>query len=107
MQKWMCVFLCGSAALAQTGYRPITIGVKAGVPINDPFRSAAPRAIDFNAGRYTVGGEVECNLPRALGVELDALYRPLDLNATTLDRLSLSRISANAWEFPLLLKIRP
>jgi hypothetical protein len=103
------VFLiCGVTASGQVGYRPITFGVKGGVPVTDAFHPGSP-SFGFDTKRYTVGPTVEFNIPVGLAVEIDALYKRLsfDSNSVTLPSGFFARTIANSWEFPLLLKIRP
>ena len=111
------ILLAGAAsAFAQ----PVTFGVRAGEPLTDfvstvqsqNFIGALGRMVDFtsNTRPYVLGATVEVRLPAGLGLELDALYRRLnysgaDVTSTT-QVSAISSTSANAWEFPLLLKYR-
>jgi opacity protein-like surface antigen len=116
--KPLLVFLIGaSAALAQ----PLSIGVKGGIPLSD-FLDASKSVISGSSftqttayqqitKRYIAGPTVELRLPAGFSIELDALYRHLNYSGqnTTSGITTTSRsttASANAWEFPLLLKYR-
>jgi hypothetical protein len=66
-----------------------------------------------NTRPYILGPTVELRLPAGLGIELDALYRRTNYSGTGVATNALNAItttisstSANAWEFPLLLKYR-
>jgi len=80
-------------ALAQ-----LSVGVKAGVPLNDVYVNSGqgiiPRVGTTN--RFLIGPEVDLNLPFHLGVEFDALYRHYSLDGS----------GVNEWDFPILLKYR-
>jgi opacity protein-like surface antigen len=88
----------------------ISFGVKAGVPFTDAFKTAQSGDLGYvsDTKRYTVGPTVEVNLPFGLGIELDALYRRLNYEAseagTGTDPFVRRTVTANAWDFPLLLK---
>lgn len=93
-------------------------GVKIGVPLTDYFDvgrfGTLHRGGDYATAirRYTVGPAVEFRLIRSLGVELDALYRRAGYDASTYlvgvgtYTSSNFHVSANSWDFPLLLKSR-
>ena len=74
------------------GAQFLSVGLKAGVPLNDAFSNDGFPGSDTK--RYIIGPEVEVRLPFRLGVEFDALYR----------RYSVSGTSASEWQFPILLK---
>ena len=76
----------------------ISVGVKAGVPLNDAYVNAGQGQFPQfgTTNRYLIGPEVDINLPFHLGVEADALYR----------RYKLGGSGVNEWEFPILLKYR-
>ena len=80
-------------ALAQ-----ISIGVKAGVPLNDAYINSGQGVIPRvgTTDRFLIGPEVGVNLPFHLGVEFDALYR----------HYSLGGSGVSEWDFPILLKYR-
>lgn len=88
-----------------------SVGVKGGVPLTDAFHTARNSSLSFfsPAKLYTVGPTVEVHLPFSLAVELDALYRRLNYGSTSfLDHGATAgtRVTGNAWDFPLLLKRR-
>jgi outer membrane protein with beta-barrel domain len=80
-------------ALAQ-----LSVGVKAGVPLNDAYVNAGQGQFPRfgTTDRYLIGPEVDLNLPFHLGVEADALFR----------RYRLGGSGVNEWDFPILLKYR-
>lgn len=109
MKRLLVVLLFPMCAAFPSGL--FSFGVKGGVPLTDAFDTATTDQFGYisNTERYTVGPELDLNLPFGLGVEVDALYRKLgyDLNSNT-GTSAFSRVttSADAWDFPLLLKLR-
>ena len=93
--------LTACAAFSQ----PFGAGIKAGVPFTDFFNTAQNGQLQYltTTNRYIIGVFGELRLPFGLGVEVDALYRHLNYNASGTTVLSAT---GNAWEFPLLLKYR-
>jgi hypothetical protein len=115
--KPLLVFLIGAAAaLAQ----PLTFGVKGGAPLSDFLDAASieagggsfSRSLAYQAAtkRYIVGPTVELRLPAGFSIELDALYRRMNYTGQTGSvysaTITSSSATANAWEFPLLLKYK-
>jgi len=118
--RLLLLSLVGAAsALAQ----PVTFGVRVGEPLTDfvstvqnqNIAGALGQLADFrsNTRPYVLGATVEVRLPASFGLELDALYRRLNYSGTSLATTGLNTTtttinstSANAWEFPLLLKYR-
>jgi len=93
---------------------PFSIGVKGGVSLTDAFpdhtdtsRGATQRTYS-DAKDYIVGPMVELRLPFGLGVEADALYRPLSYAAQLSSSAGTSSTSERvaSWEFPILAKYR-
>jgi hypothetical protein len=89
------------------------IGAKGGTPISSSVSSAVAGGrggsglSTLNVRRYTVGPTFEVALPFGFRFEADALYKRLDRTdhrflAPTFG--TITRHSANTWEFPLLLK---
>ena len=101
------VFLC--LALAGASFaQPVSIGVKAGVPLTD-FVDAVKgdhSAYFTNTKRYTVGATVELHLPARFSIEIDALYKRFgfDGQSESAGSTTLTRTRGNSWEFPLLAK---
>jgi hypothetical protein len=93
---------------------PFSLGVKGGVALTDAF----PDHTDTSGGSaqstysdskdYIVGPMVELRLPFGLGVEADALYRPLHLTTQTegLGHALFTSSTTSSWEFPILAKYR-
>lgn len=105
----MLVF--ASQALAQR----FSFGLKGGTPLSDASRSAliggrsgyGPWSLSTR--RYTVGGTVEVAVALGLRVEVDALYKRTDTTQSAFFGPtfgSITRLAANSWEFPMLLKYR-
>lgn len=92
----------------------LSIGVTGGIGLTDAFvdQTAGNSNGGFHlysgAKDYLVGPAIEVRLPFHLGVELDALYRPLHLTDATFSFIGpppINRISQGTiatWEFPLL-----
>lgn len=97
-----------SAGAAFSG--PLSLGVKAGVPLTDFFSTVQSPNFGFNSNtkRYIVGPTVELHLPAGFSLELDALYRRFNYESSgsILDVITNNRTTGNAWEFPLLLKYK-
>ena len=108
-----------ASALAQ----PVTFGVRAGMPLTDFISTVQTQRVEgllgifpgfqSNTRPYVFGPSIELRLPAGLGIELDALYRRTNYSGTSVANNGLNVItttvtsaSANAWEFPLLLKYR-
>jgi opacity protein-like surface antigen len=106
MKPLLLLVLAAASAWPQA----LSVGVKAGVPLTDFFKTVTSPRFGFNADtkRYIIGPTVELRLPFGLAVEFDALYRRLNYegSGTILDVLTNNRTTGNAWEFPLLLKYR-
>ena len=114
----LSVFCITSFAGGQAfGQFPLSIGVKGGVGITDAISDKTFLGVDtlthvFSSSKdYVVGPMIELRLPWHLGIELDALYRPLHLTNTT--RIAVGQGTtitlngtANSWEFPVLAKYR-
>jgi outer membrane receptor protein involved in Fe transport len=86
----------------------ISLGVKAGGRLGDDIATSHDSATS-ESKRYTAGPMVEFGLPLGLSVEADALYQRQGYRSTygSFAGTSFSRVSANAWEVPVLLKYRP
>ncbi len=108
MKKLLLGLLFPTALAFPAG--PISIGVKGGVPLNDAFNTVTTGRISYltNTKRYTIGPELDINLPLGLAVEVDALYRRLNFESTgnEVDVFVRRATTANAWDIPLLLKWR-
>ena len=111
MRPLLLLVLGATSAFSQ----PFSFGVKGGVPLTD-FIDAATSTNQTNGifgfathtNRYIVGATGELRLPFGLGVEVDALYRHLDYQSSlqTSTTTTSSSTTANAFEFPVLVKYR-
>lgn len=106
------VFVFSTASFAQI-WGPLSVGVKAGIPITDAFsnRSLGPNQSFYsNSQNYILGPSIELRLPFHVSAEFDALYRPLTFGASTASVvngspvLSTSSTTLSSWEFPLMFK---
>jgi hypothetical protein len=93
----------------------LSIGVKGGGSLTDAFSDRTVMGIDTSthyfagARDYIVGPTAELRLPFHLAVEMDALYRQMNLTiANTIfpSTTSTTSWSTHAWEFPILAKYR-
>ena len=91
-------------ALAQ----PVSIGVKAGVPITDAFETFRGNSSAYatNTKRYLAGPAIQFNLPAGFSIEVDALYKRLgyQYDQSLANGTIYARTVANSWEFPGLVK---
>jgi Outer membrane protein beta-barrel domain len=106
------LFVFSTASFAQI-LGPVSIGVKAGIPITDAFYNTTlspGQSLYSNSQNYILGPSIELRLPYRASVEFDALYRPLTFGTSTATvvngRPVLSRTSTDlsSWEFPVLFK---
>jgi hypothetical protein len=100
----LALVIAAPAAFSQL----LSVGVKAGVPFTDAFNTGVGALSNFTSEdrRYTFGGTAELNLPFGLGVEFDALYKRLGYQETLVDSGLERSVTANAWDFPVLLKVK-
>ena len=87
----------------------IDFGIKAGVPVTDPFvvndQASGLTNYTLKTQRYTFGPTLELHLPYSLAVEGDALYKPLRYVSYPFGFDSFSgTTTAESWEFPVLVK---
>ncbi len=97
------LLLLSSTVFAQS----VSVGIKGGVPLTDAFSDAqygSAGRFFSDSKRYVIGAMVELRLPLGLGIEGDALYRPLGLSRSTFG--SVSSLDVSSWEFPVLGKYR-
>ncbi len=106
MRLAMLAALCAVCASGQS----LSLGVKAGTPLNNAFRTRSSFGYFADRQSYTVGPMAELHLPFRLSVELDALYKPLEYGSETttgespnVEFTSMST-TGRSLEFPLLLK---
>ena len=110
MHALLVVFSLFVLAAAPVRADLFTVGIKGGVPITDAFHTARSGSLNFFSGadQYTVGPTIEIDLPVILAIEFDALYRRLNYGSDSINPggTTATRVTGNAWEFPLLLKSR-
>ena len=103
----LLLLLAGAAAAFP---QAVSFGVKGGVPLTDFFSAVQQQNFNFNTApnRYIIGPTLEIGLLAGFRFEVDALYRHLNYSsqAQLVDALQSTQTTANAWEFPLLLKWR-
>ncbi len=95
------LFLLCPAAFGQL----FSFGVRGGVPLTGAYSSGDSIQVTSGPVGYLVGPMVELHLPFGLGVEADAMYRPveglLQLSQNTFESYSSG---SGSWEFPILAK---
>src|ERR1700745_2882468 len=82
---FLTIFVFSTASFAQI-LGPVSVGVKAGIPITDAFSSTTlspSQKLYSSSQNYILGPSVELRLPYRLSVEFDALYRPLTFGTST------------------------
>src|SRR5579871_6840868 len=94
-----------------------SVGVKAGVPMTDPFSDATFSGVT-NGGtirsfsdskKFLIGPMVELHLPLGFSVNADALYRPLQLvQVTGLPNVTATQVSTDysSWEVTPVVRYR-
>jgi hypothetical protein len=89
------LFLAAGLSSLPASAQFLSVGVKAGVPLNDAFDNGdVGNLFSTTTNRYIIGPQVEIRLPFHFGVEGDALYR----------HYVVSGKGASEWQFPILLK---
>lgn len=105
-------FVFSAASFAQI-LGPVSLGVKAGVPITDVFHSLSPtpdQSFYSSSKNYILGPSIEVRLPHRTSVEFDALYRPLTFGTSLASVINGSPVMSTVstelsnWEFPLMFK---
>jgi hypothetical protein len=106
MRSLLLFVVAAACAPAQ----PFSVGVKAGVPLTDFVNTARNGNFGYltRTNRYIIGAQAELRLPAGFGIEVDALYRRLNYSGSgTLSGVGTSLdTTANAFEFPMLVKYR-
>ncbi|HEX4229245.1 MAG TPA: outer membrane beta-barrel protein [Bryobacteraceae bacterium] len=106
------------------GYAQVQVhfGVDAGVPITDTLPSSSTSTVsgaDYSLNRFNsvtkrllIGPSLRLDLPKGLGLELDAIYQRVNYDSTILSSYpeipsfykSFEAMTANRWQFPLLVQ---
>ncbi len=109
MRTLLLFVLAAGGALAQ----PLSLGVKAGVPLNNAFKIADASTYLSDRQPYVIGPMAELHLPFRLSVEFDALYRRVKYSSESVSGSEPSvplgtsmTTKGRSFEFPLLLKYR-
>ena len=93
---------------------PLSFGIKGGVPLTDSLANTAESSPGFTVNSYSasknyvVGPMVELRLPFHLGIEADALYRPISVveSSNPVGLVPSFNGSDGSWEFPIVAKYR-
>src|SRR5260370_12155535 len=102
MHNTLLLYLVAAVSLFA---QPVSVGVKAGVPLTDALSVRPGAALQYleDTHRYTVGPFIELRLPAHLALEIDALYRSYEYSQVTRRMVTQS---VNSWEFPVLAKYK-
>ncbi|MDQ2711819.1 MAG: hypothetical protein M3Y72_07825 [Acidobacteriota bacterium] len=115
---------CAASLGAQNqdeGHWPVTLGLKAGIPVTDMFTSGNSgfsgtnlitnttsygSAYSSSNPRYEFGASAEFHAPFHLRFEVDGLFKPgrFDSNIGSASGLTTSHTSFNQWEIPGVFK---
>ena len=116
MKQFAFAVLITAAALAPIGSaQHISVGIVGGVPLTDGLSGSTFTGVDSvthtfsNSHDYLVGPMVDVRLPFSLGIEIDALYHPVNVTTdlTVLPgTVTHSSRNPSTWEFPVLGKYR-
>lgn len=102
---FLSLLLCAGArpALAE---KPISIGVRAGVPLTDLVNANEQRDLFSSTRQYTFGPTVAVNFPGGVSVQADALYKRFSFGRPGgfVGNFPGKDTTGNSWEFPVLLK---
>ena len=101
----LSLLLCAAAVTAAA--QPLSVGIKAGVPITDALDAAHGNQAAYvsHTHRYLIGPTVQLNLPFRFSIEVDALYKRLGYDYDQFagpGSPTTTRTTANSWEFPVL-----
>lgn len=115
MLKRICLLLVViAAAMSHTfAFDPISIGIRAGVPLTDILpeegflgvEGRQPFTTDMR--RFTIGPAVELGLPLGLAAEFDALYKRFEQTGPSITPGETVTEGVSSWEFVLVGKYRP
>lgn len=102
------VFLLSVISVASAAAQALSVGLIGGAPFQDVVTNGNSIVNNVQSTakspNFTIGPEVQVNLPLSLRLEVDALFRPYDFDlGLTKSTLSLS---GQQWRFPVLLQYR-
>jgi len=95
--------LTATTALAQ-GF---SVGVIGGVPFSDVAKDSIVGAVQSipKSNNFTVGPAFQVNLPFRLRIEVDALFRPYDLDLV-FSPTNTIQVRGQQWRFPAMVQYR-
>ena len=84
----------------------LSVGVIGGAPFSDVVNGNTVNGIQSitKSSNFTIGGDIQVNLPLSLRLEVDALFRPYHFTLT--GRPFSADVNANQVRFPVLLQYR-
>lgn len=100
------IFLLFVFGLAAAAAQDLSVGVLGGAPFTDVVNGNTVNGLQSIAKsvNFTIGPELQVNLPASLRLEVDALFRPYSFNLTGTN--AATDISSLQWRFPFLLQYR-
>ncbi|MCL4781904.1 MAG: hypothetical protein KJZ70_02610 [Bryobacterales bacterium] len=109
--KNICTFLffllaAGAGMRPALAQKPISIGVRAGVPLTDLIEADERSDIFSGTRHYTFGPTVSVNFPAGISVQADALYKRFSFGRPGgfVGNFPAKDTAGNSWEFPVMLK---
>jgi hypothetical protein len=108
LSKLLACAVAGTAALSA---QHISVGVKAGTPITDPFSDQTFTSVDVitrsipDSKNLIIGPMLDIRLPLGLGIEANALYRPVGITTQTqvIPQTAVRNSQTlTTWVFPVL-----
>lgn len=99
----LILFLSAATVCGQS----LEFGLKGGVPLTNPVQTftGSPGSVFSDSKGYVIGVMGGLWLPLGFGVEVDALYRPLNYTTQPVGEAPTNHTDGS-WEFPILGKYR-
>lgn len=96
----------GAGIRPASAQKPISIGVRAGVPLTDMIEANEASDIFSSTRQYTFGPTVAVNFPAGISVQADALYKRFSFGrpGQFVGNFPAKDTVGNSWEFPVMLK---
>lgn len=98
--------LCLGACIPAMAQKPISIGVRAGLPLTDLINADERSDVFSTTRQYTFGPTIAVNLPVGLSIQADALYKRFAFGRPQgfVSNFPAADTAGNSWEFPVMLK---
>jgi len=103
------VFLISLISVASAAAQALSVGVIGGAPFQDVVTNGNSIVNNVQSTakspNFTIGPEIQVNLPLSLRLEVDALFRPYKFDLGVSSRVT-DTVSGQQWRFPVLLQYR-